>query len=122
MTEILRPDFCVIGGGPGGLAAARAAASLGAEVVLVEKRPLGTLEPLRGAFQGELLAAAANTFGQRSPRLGLLEGEARLDFKRLCREAETVIGRFCARTRRALGRAQGQGHSVCRKLYEPNAL
>ncbi len=94
MTEILRPDFCVIGGGPGGLAAARMAASLGAEVVLVEKRPLGAMEPLRGAFQGELLAAAANTFGQRSTRLGLLEGEARIDFKRLCREAETVIGRF----------------------------
>ncbi|HEY1735531.1 MAG TPA: FAD-dependent oxidoreductase [Methylovirgula sp.] len=94
MTEILRPDFCVIGGGPGGLAAARMAASLGAQVVLVEKRPLATMEPVRGAFQAEILTAAAGTYGHRSSRSGLLEIDARLDFKRLCRDAEGVIARF----------------------------
>lgn len=94
MTEILRPDFCVIGGGPGGMAAARRAAALGAEVVLVEKRPLGTVEPVRGAVQAELLAAAAHTTGPRSARLGGHEAETGLDFRRLCQEADSLLVRY----------------------------
>src|SRR5579883_165189 len=41
MTEVLRPDLCVLGGGIGGIAAATEAAKLGAQVILVEKRALG---------------------------------------------------------------------------------
>ena len=94
MTEILRPDFCVIGGGPGGMAAARRAAALGAEVVIVEKRPLGAVEPLRGAFQAELLAAAAaNTLAPRATRLAGHEAEPGLDFRRLTHEADAMLAR-----------------------------
>ena len=59
MTRILRPDLCVIGGGPGGLAAARAAAGLGAKVVLVEKRIPANGEHMRFAWLSQILAATA---------------------------------------------------------------
>ena len=45
MAEILRPDLCVLGGSPAGLAAALAAQRLGASVVLLEPGPLGAARP-----------------------------------------------------------------------------
>ena len=41
MAEELTPDICVIGGGPGGIAAALAAAGEGVSVVLIEKDRTG---------------------------------------------------------------------------------
>jgi len=41
MPETLKPDICVIGAGPAGLAVAAAAAAFGAPVVLVEKGRMG---------------------------------------------------------------------------------
>ena len=38
MPEVLTPAICVIGGGPAGIAAARAAVAAGVEVVLVERK------------------------------------------------------------------------------------
>ncbi len=41
MSEVLRPDLCVIGAGSGGLSVAAAAAAMGVQVVLVEKGEMG---------------------------------------------------------------------------------
>ena len=41
MSEVLTPDLCVIGAGSGGLSVAAAAASLGVDVVLIEKGKMG---------------------------------------------------------------------------------
>ena len=41
MTEILKPDVCVIGAGSGGLSVAAAVAAFGVSVVLVEKGKMG---------------------------------------------------------------------------------
>jgi pyruvate/2-oxoglutarate dehydrogenase complex dihydrolipoamide dehydrogenase (E3) component len=41
MTEILKPDICVIGAGSGGLSVAAAAAAFGVSVVLIEKGKMG---------------------------------------------------------------------------------
>jgi pyruvate/2-oxoglutarate dehydrogenase complex dihydrolipoamide dehydrogenase (E3) component len=41
MAEILAPDICVIGGGPGGLSVAAAAAAFGVPIVLIERRKMG---------------------------------------------------------------------------------
>lgn len=92
MTVVLRPDLCVIGGGPGGIAAARAAAQLGATVVLVEKRALGGPEPLRNAWQTQALTALAARHSDA--RYGLAESEARIDFTRMRRETDIAIRRF----------------------------
>ncbi|MGC2140979.1 MAG: FAD-dependent oxidoreductase [Methylovirgula sp.] len=66
MTEILRPDVCVLGGGIAGLAAATAAAALGAKVVVVEKRALVSLGPTMAAHA---FCAAAHDL-HRAARLG----------------------------------------------------
>lgn len=41
MSEVLKPDLCVIGAGSGGLSVAAAAARLGVAVVLIEKHKMG---------------------------------------------------------------------------------
>ncbi|MEX2318549.1 MAG: FAD-dependent oxidoreductase, partial [Bauldia sp.] len=41
MAEALTADICVVGGGPGGIAAALAAAAEGVPVVLIEKAAMG---------------------------------------------------------------------------------
>ena len=41
MTEALTPDICVIGGGPGGLSVAIAAAAFGVPTVLIERDKMG---------------------------------------------------------------------------------
>ncbi len=98
MTEILRPDLCVIGGGPGGIAAARRAAETGAKVVLVEKRPLNGHDHLQAAWYAQSLIAT----GLRNPirnaaRFGQSESEpARIDFKRLRRESDAASRRFAS--------------------------
>lgn len=90
MTRILRPDLCVIGGGPGGLAAARAAAGLGAKVVLVEKRIPANGEHMRFAWLSQILAATA------ASRVQTGMGETRLppDFKMMRRACDAAMGRF----------------------------
>jgi pyruvate/2-oxoglutarate dehydrogenase complex dihydrolipoamide dehydrogenase (E3) component len=98
MTEILRPDLCVVGGGPGGIAAARRAAATGAKVVLVEKRPPNGRDHLQAAWYTQSLIAA----GLRSPprgaaHFGQPESEPpRIDFKRLRRESDAASRRFAA--------------------------
>jgi len=48
----IKPDICVIGAGPGGLAAASAAAAFGVNVVLIEKAKMGgeTIKPRADAW------------------------------------------------------------------------
>jgi len=63
MTEDPRqqisPDICVIGAGPGGLAAAAAAAAFGVNVVLIEKGKMGGESLNNGALASKALLAAA---------------------------------------------------------------
>lgn len=59
MSEELAPDLCVIGAGPGGLAAAAGAAMLGASVVLIEKASMGGDNLSYGSVPSKALLAAA---------------------------------------------------------------
>jgi pyruvate/2-oxoglutarate dehydrogenase complex dihydrolipoamide dehydrogenase (E3) component len=90
MTRILRPDLCVIGGGPGGLSAARAAAALGAKVVLVEKRIPVNPDHMRFAWWPQILAAAAGSRAQNDMR----ETQAPPDFNQMRRDCDAAAGRF----------------------------
>ncbi len=92
MTEILRPDLCVLGGGAAGLAAARAASGLGAEVVLIEKRAIGAhaAEPI--ALQA-FCAAARAVAKDGAARFGV-GGEPRIDFGRLRAQIKDTIAHF----------------------------
>ena len=59
MTEILVPDICVIGGGPGGLSAAAAAAAFGVPTVLIERGRMGGDCLNTGCVPSKALLAAA---------------------------------------------------------------
>jgi pyruvate/2-oxoglutarate dehydrogenase complex dihydrolipoamide dehydrogenase (E3) component len=59
MPQLLTPDLCVIGAGPGGLAAASAAAAYGVCVVLVERGHMGGQSLNGGALSSKALLAAA---------------------------------------------------------------
>lgn len=59
MAEVLIPDICVIGAGPGGLAVASAAAAFGVPVVLIEQNKMGGAS-LYAALPSKALLAAAD--------------------------------------------------------------
>ena len=59
MAEALAPDICVIGGGPGGLSAAAAAAAFGVPTVLVERGKMGGDCLNTGCVPSKALLAAA---------------------------------------------------------------
>src|SRR6478609_6586996 len=59
MTETLTPDICVIGGGPGGLSVAAAAAAFGVPTVLIERHKMGGDCLNAGCVPSKALLAAA---------------------------------------------------------------
>lgn len=59
MVESLTPDVCVIGGGPGGLSVAAAAAAFGVPTVLVERHKMGGDCLNTGCVPSKALLAAA---------------------------------------------------------------
>ena len=61
--DVLMPDILVLGGGPAGLSAAKAAAMAGCEVVLVDERP-----SLGGQYYKQLLKAHVYDDAQRMDR------------------------------------------------------
>jgi len=67
----IKPDICVIGAGPGGLAAASAAAAFGVNVVLIEKGKMGGESLNCGSVPSKaLLAAAAQAHTSRNGVMG----------------------------------------------------
>ena len=59
MTETLTPDICVLGGGPGGLSVAAAAAAFGVPTVLIERSRMGGDCLNTGCVPSKALLAAA---------------------------------------------------------------
>ncbi len=91
----LKPDLCVIGAGSAGLSVAAIAASLGAQVVLVEKGQMGGECLNVGCVPSKaLLAAAHRAHAMRAAgRFGVAGGEPAVDFARVHRHVkETVAG------------------------------
>ncbi len=72
MAEELKPDICVIGGGPGGIAVAAAAANANIPVVLIEKGDMGGANVAAAVPSRALIAAASRYEALRSgPALGV---------------------------------------------------
>jgi pyruvate/2-oxoglutarate dehydrogenase complex dihydrolipoamide dehydrogenase (E3) component len=82
MAEELKPDICVIGGGPAGIRLAIAAAEAGVPVVLVEKGALGGANFLDGGIPAQALLAAANHYEtlRRGPAFGVTAQSLAIDF------------------------------------------
>ena len=93
MTEILRPDICVIGAGSGGLAVAAAAAAFGVPVVLIEKGTMGGNRLNAGCVPSKALIAAARRaqIARGSAGFGVNAGGVTVDFGAVQDHVQGVI-------------------------------
>lgn len=93
MTEILRPDICVIGAGSGGLTAAAAAAAFGVDVVLIEAGKMGGDCLNYGCVPSKALIAAAKHAHAiaAAPAYGVNAGEANVDLRQVRAHIERAI-------------------------------
>jgi pyruvate/2-oxoglutarate dehydrogenase complex dihydrolipoamide dehydrogenase (E3) component len=82
MPEVLKPDLCVIGAGPAGMALATAAVAKGISVVLIERGATGgaILNAGGGASKAMVAAARAAHFCQNAGRFGFKEGRGKVEF------------------------------------------
>lgn len=88
-------DLTILGGGSGGLTAARVAASLGARVLLIDKERLGGECLYTGCVPSKSLIHAAHLVHQArtAARLGLTASEAEIDMARVAESIQEVIAR-----------------------------
>ncbi|MEO6892599.1 MAG: FAD-dependent oxidoreductase [Ktedonobacteraceae bacterium] len=90
-----RYDMTIIGGGSGGLTAARIAASLGASVLLVDKQSLGGDCLRYGCVPSKSLIHVARVVQQAkgAAKLGVTPADVRVDMAQVARYIQGVIGR-----------------------------
>lgn len=85
MSQILKPDLCVIGAGSAGLSLAAGASQMGAKVVLIERERMGGECLNTGCVPSKALLAAAHAAQapRGAARFGLDPGEPRVDFAKV---------------------------------------
>jgi dihydrolipoamide dehydrogenase len=90
-----RYDMTIIGGGSGGLTAARLAASLGANVLLIDKTRLGGDCLNYGCVPSKSLIHVAQIVhqAQHAAKLGLTPANIEVDMAKVNNHIQTVIGR-----------------------------
>ena len=97
MSETLTTQVAVVGGGPGGYAAAFMAADLGLDVVLVdtEENPGGTCL-YRGCIPSKALLHVAKLIGDArdAKHFGLSFGEPKIDLDVLRAKAQSIVGQM----------------------------
>ena len=93
MSDILRPDICVIGAGSAGLTVAAAGAAFGASVVLLEKGKMGGDCLNYGCVPSKALIAAAKHAHTivEARTFGVNAGEVNVDYKRVHDHIHEVI-------------------------------
>lgn len=93
MIQRLIPDLCVIGAGSGGLAVAAGAAQMGAEVVLIERGPMGGDCLNFGCVPSKSLLAAARLaeLARRGAALGIISPPSQVDFAAAMSGVHAVI-------------------------------
>ncbi|MBS7697556.1 MULTISPECIES: NAD(P)/FAD-dependent oxidoreductase [unclassified Chelatococcus] len=93
MAEILRPDLCVVGAGPGGFTAAATAALFGAPVVLVANQTLdGPWRSAGAAASAALSYAGAHVRAARdSAFVGMGPGAGRINHPRVHAHVQRVV-------------------------------
>lgn len=82
MTELIKTDICVIGGGSGGLSVAAGAAQMGASVVLFEGGSMGGDCLNSGCVPSKALLAAAKAahYAEGQPVMGVSAAKPEIDF------------------------------------------
>lgn len=93
MSELIRPDICVIGAGSGGLSVAAGAALFGASVVLIERRRMGGDCLNVGCVPSKALIAAAQRAHdiRHASAFGLATSAPQVHFSRVHAHVQDVI-------------------------------
>jgi pyruvate/2-oxoglutarate dehydrogenase complex dihydrolipoamide dehydrogenase (E3) component len=118
--ETLKPDLCVIGGGPGGLSVAAAAAALGVPVVLIERDKMGGDCLNTGCVPSKALLAAAKRAAAMNSgaAFGVTAQAAEIDFAKVRDHVQRVIAEIAptdsAERFAALGVRVIKGHAKFR--------
>ena len=91
--QILRPDFCVIGAGSGGLSFTAGAVQMGASVLLLESKKMGGDCLNSGCVPSKALIAAARIGHeiQRGEQFGWSVSKAIIDFQKVHNHVHKVI-------------------------------
>jgi len=86
-------DFIVIGGGPGGYAAAENAAYFGARVCIIERSDWGGTCTHRGCIPTKALLASSKRFSdlKKLKRLGISVGDSSFDFEAIKRHQMQMV-------------------------------
>ena len=102
--EISQYDVAVIGGGPGGYAAAVRAAELGRRTVLVEADALGGECLNRGCIPTKALLAASGLYRRMlgAAETGIVADNVRFDYGAATRRREAVVSRLASGIRQVL--------------------
>src|SRR5215469_14369375 len=89
-------DLTIIGGGSGGLIAARLAAALGAKVLLVDKEHLGGDCLHYGCVPSKSLIQVARIVHQakHTANLGLMPANLEVDLAKINNHLQTIIGKI----------------------------
>ncbi len=97
MAEELKPDICVIGGGPGGIAVAVAAANANLPVVLIEKGEMGGANLAMAVPSKALVAAASHYETLRSgPAMGLTGAPLQVNLAKVFEHVRSVMDSVAA--------------------------
>ncbi len=93
MTEILKPDICVIGAGSGGLTVAATAAAFGVSTVLIEKGEMGGDCLNYGCVPSKALIAAGKLaiIPEKSDAFGVHLEPAKVNFRKVSAHVKSVI-------------------------------
>jgi pyruvate/2-oxoglutarate dehydrogenase complex dihydrolipoamide dehydrogenase (E3) component len=93
MSNTLKPDICIIGGGSGGLSVAAGAVQMGASVVLIEKNKMGGDCLNDGCIPSKSLLAAAKAAQnfRISEKFGITAVEPRIHFQKVMQHVQSVI-------------------------------
>ncbi len=92
MAETLTPDLCVIGGGPGGLSVAAAAAAFGVPTVLIERHKMGGDCLNTGCIPSKaMLAAARRAEAIRSDNEFGVVAQGVIDFTKVHDYVQSVV-------------------------------
>ncbi len=93
MTQQLKADVCVIGGGAAGLVVAAGAAQMGSSSILIEKGRMGGDCLNYGCVPSKSLLAAGRMarLARAAPRFGIELGEPQVDFAKVQAHVQGVI-------------------------------
>ncbi len=120
----MQTEVAVIGGGPGGYAAAIRCAQLGRKVALIEKESLGGVCLNWGCIPSKALLHAANVLDtvQAAGTLGIDIGNVTIDFSRTMAHSRTIVNKQTRGLQFLMRKNQIEVHTGSAAFTDPHSL